>query len=198
MSLLGFTLDPFGTVNEVIKSWQPKGCKEELDYRDSLYKEIQEKLKDQKVQKEYGRGRQRWDLVVEDKVPIELKMGKKLKNISELHRLIGQMEGYQKHTKSFFLVICGDMPSDVHKDLEKYTNNKNEDEWFESGIKIILKKQVDDMINIHIKNLGNNNYEIIKSFNNEYKVGDKLTEKDIKEINNKKIPGTKISYFYQY
>lgn len=140
MSLLGFTLDPFGTVNEIIESWKPEGCKEELNYRDSLYKELQEKLKNQKVQKEYGRGRQRWDIVVEDKVPIELKMGKKLKNTSELHRLIGQMEGYQKHTKSFFLVICGNIPSDVQKDLEKYIQNKNEDNFFEADIKIIIKK----------------------------------------------------------
>lgn len=52
------------------------------------------------------------------------------------------------------------------------------------------------MIDINAQYLGNNNYVITETHNDECKVKDKLTEKDIKEINERKIPGTKIIYFY--
>lgn len=54
------------------------------------------------------------------------------------------------------------------------------------------------MIHINVQNLGNNNYVITKTFNNECKIGDKLTFEDLNDIMAKRIPGTTINYFYKY
>jgi hypothetical protein len=54
----GFTLDPFGTVREIIESWEPKGCTTEKDFENSLYEKLREKLKYQKIQTQYGSGEQ--------------------------------------------------------------------------------------------------------------------------------------------
>ncbi len=50
----GFTLDPYDTVAEIIKSWEPSECKNEKDYEESLYKELSSRLKKQKIQRQYG------------------------------------------------------------------------------------------------------------------------------------------------
>lgn len=62
----------------------------------------------------------------------------------------------------------------------------------------MIRMELKAMINIDVLNLGNNNYEIIKTFNNECKVGDKLTFEDLNNIMAKRIPRTTINYFYKH
>ncbi|MEK6978326.1 MAG: hypothetical protein AABX40_08045 [Candidatus Hydrothermarchaeota archaeon] len=120
-----WSLDPFGTVKGVIESWQPKGCTTEKDFEQSLLKELQKKLKKQRIQTQYGLGRQRIDIVVDGKVPIELK--KDLKRTSALQRAVGQLEQYLQDWDHLFLVLCGDIEPDLLKTLEKYAGGKEDD-----------------------------------------------------------------------
>lgn len=120
----GFTLAPFGTVCEVIESWQPKGCKTEKDYEESLLQKLRRELKNQIIQTQYGSGRQRIDIVVHKKVPIELK--KDLKSTASYHRLIGQLEEYLQDWDHIILVLCGIIKLDLIKSLKKYIDRKEE------------------------------------------------------------------------
>lgn len=134
----GFTLDPFGTVKEIIESWQPINCNTEKDFEESLSKELENKLKNQKIQKQYGSGRQKFDIVVHNKVPIELK--KDIKSTSALQRTIGQLELYLKDWDKLFLVICGHIEHDIRQDLEKYIEDNLDDVGlFEERIILIIK-----------------------------------------------------------
>lgn len=55
---ISFALNPFGRVCEVIESWKPRGCKTEKDYENSLVKKLEKELVNQKIQRQYGSGRQ--------------------------------------------------------------------------------------------------------------------------------------------
>ena len=121
----GFTLDPFGTVLEVIKAWRPTNCKTEKDFEKSLLKELHNTLKNQKSQPQYGSGRQRVDIVVQKKVPIEIKMN--LKSTTSLQRTIGQLEQYLEDWQRLFLVLCGDIDPDLLKSLVKFASTKEDD-----------------------------------------------------------------------
>lgn len=84
-----FTLNPFGRVCQAIESWRPRGCKTEKDYENSLVKKLRKELVNQTIIQQYGSGRQRVDIVVHNKVPIEVK--KDLKTTAALQRAIGQL-----------------------------------------------------------------------------------------------------------
>ena len=134
----GFTLSPFGTVREIIESWRPKGCTTEKKYEQSLLRKLQKELKEQKIQIQYGSGRQRVDIVVNGKVPIELK--KDLKTTSALQRTIGQIDQYLQDWNRLFLVFCGNVAPDLLKNLKKYAKNIETEDW-DKEIFIIVKKQ---------------------------------------------------------
>lgn len=119
---ISFTLNPFGRVREVIESWRPRGCKTEKDYERSLVKKLQNELVNQNIQQQYGSARQRFDIMVHEKVPIEIK--KDLKSTAALQRTIGQLDGYLKDWEGVILVLCGDVSSDLFNDLKKYAERQ--------------------------------------------------------------------------
>jgi hypothetical protein len=118
----GFALDPFGTVGKVIRSWRPRGCKTEKDYRDSLKLKLQKELGNQKIQPEYGRGSQYIDIVVDGKVAIEIRKG--LKSTGSLKRTIGQLDRDLKDWKGVFLVLCGEIRPDLVTSLKQYAKKQ--------------------------------------------------------------------------
>jgi len=118
-----FTLNPFGRVCEVIESWRPRGCKTEKDYERSLVKKLQNELVNQKIQQQYGSARQKVDIMVHDKVPIEMK--KDLNSTAKLDRIKGQLDGYLKVWQGVIVVLCGDTPADLLKDLKKYAESQD-------------------------------------------------------------------------
>jgi hypothetical protein len=83
----------------------------------------------------------RVDIVVDDKVPIELK--KDITSTADLERTIGQLEMYlhKGHWKGVFLVLCGDIENSHLKSLEKYAKSKEDitDIFADTGIFIIKK-----------------------------------------------------------
>jgi len=120
---ISFTLNPFGRVSEVIESWRPRGCKTEKDYERSLVKKLQNELVNQTIQQQYGSARQRVDIMVHGKVPIEIK--KDLKSTAVLQTTKGQLDGYLKAWQGVILVLCGDIQADLFKELKKYGESQD-------------------------------------------------------------------------
>lgn len=141
---LGFWWDAQGRVKRIIEDWQVVSCDNEKDCELSLYNELIVRLPETvKIQKQYGSGRQKIDLAVDDKIAIELKYN--LTSTSAYHRAIGQLEDLlkNKHWEYVFLVICGSINDDMLRDLNIYADKYN------SGILptdserlIIIKKAV--------------------------------------------------------
>jgi len=118
----GFTLDPFGTVKEIIQAWDADNCTTEKQCEQSLAKELERALVNQKVERQYGSGRQRVDILVQDKVPIEIKYN--LTQASVLQRLIGQLELYLKKWDQVIIVLCGTVSLNMLKDLKRHCSEK--------------------------------------------------------------------------
>ena len=117
-----FVSDPFSEVRKVIKSWRPRGCKTEPQYKKSLASKLESELKKRKVEREYGTGLRRVDIVVDGKVPIEMK--RDLTSQGVLQRTIGQLDLYLKDWDKVFLVICGEVRPELLKSLKEYTSKK--------------------------------------------------------------------------
>lgn len=140
MVSLGFTLDPIGTVREIIDNWNPEDYATEKEFEDSLLEEFQKKLKNQVIYSQYGSGLQRVDIVIDKKVPIELK--KDLTSTAVLQRTIGQLDQYLKDWRTVFLVLCGDVSHDLLKHLEKYVKDSRSGlllSTSEKGVYLIVK-----------------------------------------------------------
>jgi hypothetical protein len=120
---LSFALNPFGRVYEVIGSWRPRGCKTEKDYERSLVKKLEKELVKQTITPQWASGRQRVDIVVHGKVPIEIKRG--LKSTASLHTTIGQLNQYLKDWDAVILVLCGDISRDLLTELRRYIEGQN-------------------------------------------------------------------------
>ncbi|RLG26935.1 hypothetical protein DRN85_01605 [Methanosarcinales archaeon] len=135
---LGFTIEPYGTVEEVIKSWKPRGCATEKEFEQSLSRKLEKELKNQKIQTQYGSGRQRVDIVVHKKVPIEVK--KDLTTTSALQRTLGQVDQYLQDWDSLILVLCGDVAPDLLKSLKKACESKTDlGHMYDNRVFIIVK-----------------------------------------------------------
>jgi hypothetical protein len=119
---LGYKFDPHGKIAKIVKLWEPKNCKTEKDYEQSLLSELRKNLKGIKVQSQYGAGSQIVDIVVDDKIPIELK--KDLLKTSSLHITIGQIEQYLRKWETVFLILCGSTSPDIMQSLKEYAKDK--------------------------------------------------------------------------
>lgn len=133
----GFTLDPCGTVRDAIDSWGPRIFESEEQYEESLEKKLKKSLKNQKIERQYAFNGQRADVVIQDKVPIELK--NHIRTDQEVNNTISQLKEYLKKWRCVFLVICGDVSDDRLKMLEKYAKKKEHqfDFFDDIGVKII-------------------------------------------------------------
>lgn len=101
----------------LVDRWSPSGCASEKDCEDSLYNFLHKNLLDKQVIRQYGKGRSHVDLMVDDKVMIELKF--KLSSTSEYQRLVGQLVDYGRWEKAFILVLVGETDRGMFKQLQK-------------------------------------------------------------------------------
>ncbi len=105
-------------VVSLIKKWKPKGLNTEKEYENSLYKYLHENLQEQ-ITKQYSLGRTSADIVVGDKVLIEIKHN--LHSTSQFQRLRGQLQDYMDKWKgTLVLLLCGDTEPNIKKDIESY------------------------------------------------------------------------------
>ena len=129
-----FAWDSTDMVASLIKKWRPKDCKTEKSYEKSLYNYLHNKMEDIQVTRQYAKGRIRADLVVEDKVIIELKNN--LDSTSKYQRLIGQINEYKEWDGSIILILIGKTDKNLRKELDKYIEKEGLNDWF--GVETII------------------------------------------------------------
>ena len=109
------------SVREVIRlidDWHPRSCETEKDFERSLHKHLEKNLPDVNVVKQYAAGRVKGDIVVDEKILIEIKDS--LKSTGQLQRLLGQLDIYNAQWKGKVIVlICGESERDLMKVLKK-------------------------------------------------------------------------------
>jgi len=107
ISSRGKKLKPnYGNVRRVIESWRPEEFTTEPEFKKDLYNLFKKKMGHEFVRKESGEYHA--DIVIDRKIPIELKrnLGK-----SDLDRLDRQINNYKRDKnyrgQKIFIVICG-------------------------------------------------------------------------------------------
>ncbi len=81
-----------GDVIHLIGDWHPRNCETEKDFERSLQKHLEKNLNHVNVIKQYAAGRVKGDIVVDEKILIEIKDS--LKSTAQLQRLLGQIDIY--------------------------------------------------------------------------------------------------------
>jgi hypothetical protein len=105
-------------VMTLIGDWHPRKCKTEKDFEVSLHKHLEKNLPHSNVIKQYAAGRVKGDIVIDDKVLIEIKDS--LESTGQLQRLLGQLDIYHtqwRGPKEVVVLICGDTQRDLMKTL---------------------------------------------------------------------------------
>ena len=138
MSLL-FTLYPFSTTERLITSWKPKGCSTEKELEQSLVRKLRKELKNHKIETQYGSGSQRIDIVIDGKVPIEIK--RYLKTTSALQRIIGQLDLYLENWEKIILALCGEIKPNLLIQLKEYVEDKT-DIILDERVIIVVKGRI--------------------------------------------------------
>jgi len=110
-----FFLTVDGVLSE-IASWRPRNCVRELDYRNSLYKKLEDAFRTPPT-KEYGHARARADIAFDKKIAIELKLD--LNTPPKLQRLVGQLDDYSDAFGSTIVVLVGSTDRGLYEDVKK-------------------------------------------------------------------------------
>jgi hypothetical protein len=117
-----------GAVTDLIKKWKPENCKSEKDFEKSLYEFLHVELGDGiQITKQFARGRMKADIVVDDKVIIELKF--KLDTTAKYQRLIGQLETYRGWEGSIIVLLTEKTEPNLRKELIKKIDELNNREF---------------------------------------------------------------------
>src|SRR6266850_8064666 len=114
---LSFHWNPIGFVSNLVEKWDSSGCSSEKQCEESLYSFLHAQLPDMQIVQQYGRGRTHVDLMVGEKVMIELKYA--LSSTGEYQRLVGQLVDYKDWGKQFILVLAGETEPNLFKQLDK-------------------------------------------------------------------------------
>ena len=120
--------DGTGMIAKLVEEWKPGDCSTEKQYEKSLYEFLHERLEDIQITKQFARGRVRADIVVGDKVIIELKNN--LDTTGKFQRLVGQIADYKNWEGETIIVLCGATDSNLRKELDRYL----EDEGLSGGV----------------------------------------------------------------
>lgn len=135
---MNFDWDPMGSVLKVIEDWDPDKMKTEKQYEKSLVKELQQKLPKEKIEQQYGSGAQKIDIVISEKVAIELK--NHIRNTSDYQRLIGQVTEYLKKWEYLIILVCGEVRDSFKKDFGEFLEGANPSILlFEDTVRVVYK-----------------------------------------------------------
>lgn len=149
---LKFHLGSVGVVLSMLEKWNPRGCKSEKDFENSLYKFLHQGMKDFQITKQYAKGRIRADLVIAEKVIVELKYN--LDSTSKFQRLLGQIAVYKNWDGPIVILLTGETEPNLKKQLEDYIRKEELtlDNWGRTSVTVydktearkVLKKKDDD------------------------------------------------------
>jgi len=123
-------------VASAIRRWRPRGCDAEKEYEKSLYEFLHKEPPDIQVTKQFARGRVRADVVVGDKIIIELKNN--LDTAAKYQRLMGQLTAYDEWDGQIFVVLTGNTDANLRKQLTQYAERKNSDDDLGQSDRIIV------------------------------------------------------------
>lgn len=134
--------DDVGAIIDIIKKWRPRGCKTEKDYENSLSSKLHENFPSFQITKQYAKGRIRADLLIDEKVIVEIKHN--LYSTAEYLRLIGQLIVYRHDWSGrVLLLLTGKTDPSLVKDLERIIKKEGLDSgllFMERGKVTVLKK----------------------------------------------------------
>jgi len=135
---IDYFLNPLSFVANLINAWNVSGCSSEKECENSLYTFLHEKLPDIQVVQQYGRGRSQVDLMIDDKVMVELKY--MLESTSEFQRLVGQLIDYKTWDKQIIIVLVGATEPSLLKQLRSIVKREFSGLGFFEEDVLILEK----------------------------------------------------------
>ena len=113
--------DGAGTVESLIKRWQPQNCKTEKDYENSLYDFLHRELPDIQITKQFAKGRVRADILISDNVVLELKND--LDSTAKYQRLLGQLAELKEWKGKIIVLLCGNTDKNLAKALRTHVKD---------------------------------------------------------------------------
>ncbi len=115
--------DSLGAVQDLVNEWKARSCKTEKDYEKSLYAFLLDALDGIQITKQFASGRVRADVVVGDKVIVELKVN--LDSMGKFHRLIGQLESYTEWRGHVLVVLLGATDPNLRTRLDEAVERRS-------------------------------------------------------------------------
>lgn len=131
-------LDSAQILTSLFSKWCPRNCKTEKDYENSLYFFLHKELEDHQITKQYGKGRFRADLVIDDRLIIEIKYN--LSTSSKYQRLLGQLAEYKDWDGRIVLLLIGKTDPNLRKQLTSYLKKEGfcDSIWLHEEDKVII------------------------------------------------------------
>jgi hypothetical protein len=129
--------DGAGAVISLIERWEPKRCKTEKDYEKSLVAHLRAELAGIAVTPQYAKGRIKCDLVVGEKVIVEIK--KDMKSTGNCQRLVGQLSEYADWDGRVVVLLVGETDPDLRMNIEKAIHRLNGGTFGDEKTKLFVK-----------------------------------------------------------
>ena len=115
-------LDSVSMVAALIEKWEPRGCATEKECENSLYLYLHAAVGDVFVTKQFAYGRVRADIVVGDKVLIELKHN--LDTTAKLQLIGGQLSQYDDWDGRVVVLLTGETEPNLLKELKQFISKQ--------------------------------------------------------------------------
>lgn len=114
-----WTWDKISVVKKLIEEWKPRACKTEKAYENSLKDFLNDKLGEgHTITAQYGSGRFRADLTIDNTLNIELKYN--LESPSEYLRLTGQLMEYKNMEGQIIVLLVGKTDPNLKRKLTSF------------------------------------------------------------------------------
>jgi hypothetical protein len=115
---LKWRLDSVKALASLFSKWRPRNCETEKDYENSLASFLHKELEDHQITPQYAKGRFHADLVIDDRLIIEIKYN--LNTTAKYQRLLGQLAEYKEWPGQVVLLLVGKTDPNLRKQLTAY------------------------------------------------------------------------------
>ncbi len=112
--------DNVGAIVDVVKKWKPRDCTSEKDYENSLLRKLKKHFPGLEIVQQYECAGVRGDILVGDKVLIEIKT-----DLKSTTMLMGQLMRYKQKWRGRILVLLtGNTKPSILKELEEFVDRE--------------------------------------------------------------------------
>jgi hypothetical protein len=117
---LKFHLGSVGVVLSMLEKWNPRGCKSEKEFENSLYKFLHQEMKDFQITLKYN-----------------------LDSTSKFQRLLGQIAEYKNWDGPIVILLTGETEPNLKKQLEGYIRKEEltPDDWGKTSVTVYDKTE---------------------------------------------------------